>query len=438
MGVLSEFHKGDVLFKRGDNDDRIFYLYDGAVFLMQYDPVAKQFFKVRVKQGEYFGVASALKGESRPGGAVVAEDGTSITIYSTSEFHSGAGTKLLAAMLRFFSDELRDLHIKLNESLGKEVALSPKASDLLAMTKVAQLFFDSADYAVAKRISKRVIDSLPKDGPSAPSDEKKSVLTILYNESSMEAAGKQYNVLYKDNEDDNNENKIKISLPLLKSYEKTFLPGEPIYCEFEEGDKFFLVTSGEVELVKVANGARKSIALLRVGHFFGEMSLINKDLRFETAIAKVMTTCIELDKENFKILLNSSPKFAESLLISFCWQVGEIQKWVRVLGCEDDELRVTNALVFICDNFEDKTFVGKNGARKINATTKDIASWAALPLARANAVLNRLTSESIIDIFSTVDQERVYTHSSPCDYILIRDLLEVHRLANKVYDAEQK
>lgn len=74
--------------------------------------------------------------------------------------------------------------------------------------------------------------------------------------------------------------------------------GDIIFYESEPGNSLYVIIEGEVEILrKDVEGKLKCIAVLKAGDFFGEMSLIDKELRSATARAKAQ------DNQNVKALM---------------------------------------------------------------------------------------------------------------------------------------
>jgi CRP-like cAMP-binding protein len=75
--------------------------------------------------------------------------------------------------------------------------------------------------------------------------------------------------------------------------------GETLFDEGELGDCVYVVASGEVDVLRVdAHGQLKTIASFEPPHFFGEMSLIDKEYRSATVRAKSACTVLQLSAEN--------------------------------------------------------------------------------------------------------------------------------------------
>lgn len=80
---------------------------------------------------------------------------------------------------------------------------------------------------------------------------------------------------------------------------RTYKAGQVIFEEGELGDSLFVITSGEVEVVRRdTDGGPRVIATLGPPEFFGEMSLIDKEYRSATVRARSDTEALHLTAEN--------------------------------------------------------------------------------------------------------------------------------------------
>ena len=86
----------------------------------------------------------------------------------------------------------------------------------------------------------------------------------------------------------------------------SFAPGELIFKEGDQGDKMYLVRSGEVEIE--VNG--EVIETLAQGGIFGEMALIDGSPRAATARAKSGCEVAAVTEKSFLFLVDEMPYFA--------------------------------------------------------------------------------------------------------------------------------
>jgi len=81
-------------------------------------------------------------------------------------------------------------------------------------------------------------------------------------------------------------------------------PGDRLFEEGDEDDKFYIVTDGAVEIVKeLPGGGEEKLAVRRAGDVFGEMALLNDAPRFATARAAEMCECLTLSRGDFEKLM---------------------------------------------------------------------------------------------------------------------------------------
>jgi putative ABC transport system ATP-binding protein len=88
-----------------------------------------------------------------------------------------------------------------------------------------------------------------------------------------------------------------------------FALGETIIREGEAGEEFFLISDGEVDVVR----ADHEVARLGRGEFFGEVALISGEPRNATIVATEPLDTFVLGKSDFQAAVVSSPSFREQL-----------------------------------------------------------------------------------------------------------------------------
>ena len=81
-------------------------------------------------------------------------------------------------------------------------------------------------------------------------------------------------------------------------------PGDLLFEEGDQDDRFFIMTEGAVEIVKqVPGGGEERLAVRRVGDVFGEMALLNDAPRFATARVVEECECLTLSRGDFEKLM---------------------------------------------------------------------------------------------------------------------------------------
>ncbi|MBI5025361.1 MAG: cyclic nucleotide-binding domain-containing protein [Nitrospirae bacterium] len=81
----------------------------------------------------------------------------------------------------------------------------------------------------------------------------------------------------------------------------SFKKGELLFKEKEDTKGIYLINSGKVEISKVtSDGWKQTLAILTPGHFFGELSILEKRRHEANAIAIENTEIFMIAKEDFE------------------------------------------------------------------------------------------------------------------------------------------
>ena len=90
-------------------------------------------------------------------------------------------------------------------------------------------------------------------------------------------------------------------------------PGDVVIRQGDAGDLFYLIRTGQVEVVVEEGGKKKTVAELGEGQYFGEAALINDKPRNATVIAIDKCTFYTLGQHDFKAVLTTSKSFEAEL-----------------------------------------------------------------------------------------------------------------------------
>jgi putative ABC transport system ATP-binding protein len=94
-----------------------------------------------------------------------------------------------------------------------------------------------------------------------------------------------------------------------KMSKRHYAAGETIIREGDPGEEFFLVSDGEVEVIRVGH----EVARLGPGDFFGEVALISGEPRNATVVAEGEVDTYALGKTDFETALATSQSFRDQL-----------------------------------------------------------------------------------------------------------------------------
>lgn len=80
--------------------------------------------------------------------------------------------------------------------------------------------------------------------------------------------------------------------------------GEQLFKEKDDTQGLYLINTGKVEISRVtADGWRQTLVVLKAGHFFGELSILEKRHHVATAVALENTELFLIPKDDFERLM---------------------------------------------------------------------------------------------------------------------------------------
>ena len=86
----------------------------------------------------------------------------------------------------------------------------------------------------------------------------------------------------------------------------SFAAGQTVFNAGEQGRVMYVVLEGEVSIL-IGSAVMEDVL---PGGFFGEMALIDQDLRSATAVAKTDCKLVPVDKKRFTFLVQEHPYFS--------------------------------------------------------------------------------------------------------------------------------
>lgn len=97
--------------------------------------------------------------------------------------------------------------------------------------------------------------------------------------------------------------------------EVSFKKGAYIFKENEDTKGIYLIRSGKIEISKITpDGWKQTLAVLLPGHFFGELSIIEKRKHEANAVALELSSLFLLKKEDFEKIENEDYVLAAGIL----------------------------------------------------------------------------------------------------------------------------
>ncbi|MGN0739394.1 MAG: Crp/Fnr family transcriptional regulator [Treponema sp.] len=390
MPKVVQYAKGSIIYFAGDIDDRIYILQKGLVILTSTDietgsPVTEQ-----VKNGEFFGVKSSMGHFPREETATALQESVVVTM-SLREFEVifSSNKDVILKMLRVFSGQLRQIHKK-TESMLKNKLETNQAD---GMFSVAKSFYKDEQYRACCDVCIKYLTNYP----TAPDKE---AVAKIYADAKLRAEKLKQRREKMGEIPTITEGALKqFSLPAFNRFAKKYEPEEVIISEFEPGNSFYLIQSGEVQLVKCVNGTKKNLDILKPGEFFGEMAILDNSPRSATCMAIGNVECLEFNKENFSILITGNPQLALILLKLFCKRIYDQKRRLRILAIKDLALRVADVFLMY-DEMEPAQNPAEH-SRKFNITVSDVSHWAGLSPEVTRTEINKYVEKRKLEVFDT-------------------------------------
>jgi len=107
-----------------------------------------------------------------------------------------------------------------------------------------------------------------------------------------------------------NTNEHSLESMLKSAVQKTVSPGDKLVQEGQGGVGFYLILEGKAEVIK--DGTK--LAELGTGDFFGELAMIDGQLRTADVVAVTETKCWILSQWAMKSIIANHPEVALSML----------------------------------------------------------------------------------------------------------------------------
>ncbi len=403
MPKAMQYTKGSIIYFDGDRDERIFVLQHGTVLLTSTDMETGQPVTEQVRDGEFFGVKSALGhfGREETATALVPTTAVALTVQEFEILVSN-NKQLIMKMLRVFSNQLRQIHKKTEATLNN--ITEDQQSGMLA---VAKSFYDDEQYRSCCDIYLKFLERYPNN-------PRRGEVAKLYADAKLRA---QRMATRRRNESEEipaePTNSLKLfQLPAFSRFAKAYEPGQVIISEYEPGDSFYLIQEGRVQLVKCVNGTKKNLDILKPGEFFGEMAILDNSPRSATCVAIGNVECLEFNKENFEILITGNPQIALILLKLFCKRIYDQKRRYRILVVKDLQARLAD--VFLMLDEMNPSLAQSERQRRFNVTVADISHWAGLTQEITRDEINKLIEKRKIEVYD--------------NYIIVNNISDMKRM----------
>ncbi|HEY3117582.1 MAG TPA: Crp/Fnr family transcriptional regulator [Chloroflexota bacterium] len=194
--------------------------------------------------------------------------------------------------------------------------------------------------------------------------------------------------------------------------QQTFAPGETIFRKGDPGDSLYVIQNGQVKIVLPSDGEDEALlGVLEAGDFFGELSLIDGQVRSASAVAAEPTQALVLHRDQFLEFVHASPEFALDVMVALAQRLRQSDEVIADAAFLDVAGRLAKRLVDLAARYgrpsPDGTVIS------LRLTQRELAGMIGATRESVNKHLQSLRAQRII----TADGGR----------IVIRDLEKLRR-----------
>ena len=111
----------------------------------------------------------------------------------------------------------------------------------------------------------------------------------------------------------------ELSILYQSIYERTYLKNEPLFYEGDIGRALFILVEGSIKLTKkTSSGSEITLAELKDGEYFGEMTLVDELPRSASAIATKDSRLLLLYKSKLEGIIQRQPRIGTAIMAHLC------------------------------------------------------------------------------------------------------------------------
>ena len=113
--------------------------------------------------------------------------------------------------------------------------------------------------------------------------------------------------------------------------EKVYPKSENIFEKGDEGSSLYIIVEGAFRIhdASDANKASKTLAVLKEGEFFGELSILDNETRSASATAQDDSILLEIGQHSFQRLMVENFELSQNLLASLAHRIRKLTEKIQ-------------------------------------------------------------------------------------------------------------
>lgn len=131
---------------------------------------------------------------------------------------------------------------------------------------------------------------------------------------------------------------------LTKKFSRVYNAGKTIFNEGDIGRELFIIIKGEVEIFRVVDEKKRTLAILKDGDIFGELAVIDKFPRSANAVAIKDTVVLAVNSQAFESVILTNQEFTKKIIRLLAARLRKTNDIVLSIYQKDREEKVISAL----------------------------------------------------------------------------------------------
>ncbi len=186
-------------------------------------------------------------------------------------------------------------------------------------------------------------------------------------------------------------------------FEKQLNTGEVLFKDGDRGDEMYLIKSGKIRISKSAGEVEKTLAVLKEGDFFGEMSVIDGSPRSATATAIEPAELVIFDREVFMNQVRENP-LIEYVLHTLIRRLRDADEQIKFLLIKNEEKRL---IAMFLTKAREGTQTDKGILIDFSFSYENLADLVGTTIEKTKSIVDNLLKTNLI----TIKSDKIYINN---------------------------
>lgn len=203
---------------------------------------------------------------------------------------------------------------------------------------------------------------------------------------------------------------------LYEKFGKSAPRGTVIFSEGDTGHEMYIIHEGRVRITKKIRAMETILAELDRGDFFGEMAILEKEVRSATATAATDVKLLIIDEKTFETTIRNNPDVAIRIMRKMAERLRDADHRIENLFIKDTTSKVVDMIGKIAAKEGKKTREGI----VLELSIADLSGFVGLEVDKTRRVVESLAAKKFLAVAGDV-----LTIKKPQNLRKILDYLEL-------------